>query len=51
MLVERKRLINNKTIAKAYVAFPAKLMVAANLRDNKYTLHKDFAIDDAPKND
>ena len=43
---ERRSLLDKKEIAKAYVAYPAKLMVAKNKKDNKYYLHTDFSHTD-----
>ena len=39
----RKDLITSNEYAKAYVAYPAKLMVAKGKRDTNYTLHTDFS--------
>ena len=43
---ERRSLLYKKEIAKSYVAYPAKLMVAKNKKDNKYYLHADFSHTD-----
>ena len=43
-MVERKRLLANGEAAKAYVAYPAKLMVAVSKKDSKYHVATDFSM-------
>ena len=56
-MVERRKIISEGVAAKAYVAFPAKLMIAKDKKDKKYSLHKDFSnskivsVDTQPKSD
>ena len=40
----RRELLANKSIGKAYVAYPAKLMTAKSVKDKNYTLHTDFSL-------
>ena len=40
---ERRSLLNKNEIAKAYVAYPAKLMVATDKKDKRYRLHSDYS--------
>ena len=42
-MLERKKLIGDGNAAKAYVAYPAKLMIAKQKKDKKYSLHTDFS--------
>ena len=42
-LQTRKELISSGEVAKAYLAYPAKLMVAKNKRDTEFKLHTDFS--------
>ena len=42
-MAERRKLITNGEAAKAFVAYPAKLMVAANRRDKTYRVAADFS--------
>ena len=48
---EPRSLLDKKEIAKAYVAYPAKLMVAMNKKDKKYYLHNDFSYTPVQKRD
>jgi hypothetical protein len=56
-MMERRKIISEGVAAKAYVAFPTKLMIAKNKKDKKYSLHKDFSnskiasVDTQPKSD
>ena len=50
-MLKRKELIASGDAAKAYVNFPAKLMVAKNKRDTEFTLHKDFSSDQVADED
>lgn len=47
-MLERKRLMNEGIAAKAYVAYPAKLMIAQSKRDKKYTMHTNFSDSNVP---
>ena len=44
-MIKRKELIASGDAAKAYLAYPAKLMIAANRRDTIYKLHKDYSTE------
>lgn len=50
-LMERRKLIGDKTISNGFVAYPAKLMVKKNKTDKKYFLHKDFSEMEIPARD
>ena len=41
-MVERKKLIENKTIVSGYLAFPAVLMIKKTTSDKKYVSHSVF---------
>ena len=42
-MVKRKELIASGDVAKAYVNYPAKLMVAKNMKDTEFKLHKNYS--------
>ena len=47
-LQHRKHMVDNDEIAQGFVAYPAKLMVKYDKRDNKYSFVKDFSHVDVP---